>query len=128
MNSILRNTRKHDVAFLASGRIDISSRIAKMLGIRNNDIIDVAQEQGEYYLYVRVKADDVVGRHEAQCHPTNRTESGTRRYIRAYSKRLCSAMLAIANQSGIARLAAGEVIMSEKLGTLAVPLITHNPL
>ena len=88
MQSILGNTRRTDITFHADGRIDISARLVKELSIRKGDVIDVLTDGLEYYLYVKLHAP-VAGRHEAACFPTHSRS----RHFRAWSKRLCQAML-----------------------------------
>ena len=127
MFSLLQNSRKHDVTFRSDGRIDISARIAVLLGLEDNDVIDVLTERGEFYLYVRLKANKAVGRYEAVCHPSNRSVTGRRRNLRTYSRRLCETILKASRCSDVARLPAGDSIEFEHYGTV-VPLITHNPL
>ena len=52
MQSILGNTRKADITFYASGRIDISARVAKHLQLSRGDVLDIMIDQDEFYLYV----------------------------------------------------------------------------
>ena len=47
MKSILPNSRKHDISFHASGKIDISAHIARKLSLAPGDIIDIAHENGD---------------------------------------------------------------------------------
>ena len=46
MKSILPNSRKHDISFHASGKIDISAHIAKKLSLAPGDVIDIAHGCG----------------------------------------------------------------------------------
>ena len=64
MQSILGNTRKADITFYASGRIDISARVAKHLQLSRGDVLDIMIDQDEFYLYVRLRSPN--GRHEQQ--------------------------------------------------------------
>ena len=50
MESILGNTRKADIVFYSSGRIDITSHIAKQLHLSRGDVLDIMSENGESYL------------------------------------------------------------------------------
>ncbi len=50
--SILGNTRRADISFYSSGKIDITSRIANALGMVDGDVIDIMMWKGEFYLYV----------------------------------------------------------------------------
>ena len=122
METILGNTRKPDVTFYKNGRIDLTSRIAKMLNLGNGDVIDIGLCNGEYMLYVRLKNAQVVGNHEARCYTSKRNSHN----FRAYSKKLCNAILSACGANK-AQLASGVVVEVEALGT-AIPLITRNNL
>lgn len=63
MKSILPNSRKHDISFHASGKIDISAHIARKLSLAPGDVIDIAENGDELYLYVKLRAGTYVGRH-----------------------------------------------------------------
>lgn len=120
--SILGNTRLPDISFHSSGKIDITSRIVKALGMEAGDIIDIMVDKSEYYLYVSAHASEVCGRHEAQCYPSKRNAL----HFRTYSRRLTSAILRLAGISTRASFPAGEVIEVE--GRKAIPIITRNNL
>lgn len=120
--SILGNTRRADISFSSTGKIDISSRIVKILGLEKGDVIDIMIGGGEYYLYVSIHAADVFGRHEAQCFPT---QHGSR-HFRAHCRRLCIAILHATGFSGHACFAAGEAV--EINGRKALPIITRKNL
>ena len=126
MTNLLGNTRRPDVSFYANGRIDITARVAKILELHEGDVIDIAIDDCEYMLYRKHLGEELVGRHEAQCHLTKR---GLRRSynIRAYSKRLCSAILDAANAKIMVRIPIGTPVSLPNSGTAAVPLIyKHN--
>lgn len=118
MESILGNTRKADIAFYSSGRIDITSHIAKQLHLSRGDVLDIMSENGELYLYVRYRSP-TGGRHEACVFPSNRQG----KHFRASSKRLCSAILDVSGVTDKARLCVGEPKESQCHGTL-LPIIT----
>lgn len=130
MTSLLGNTRKADVSFYRNGRIDITARVVKALGIEKGDVIDVVTDCDEYLLYVVHKGKDVSGAHEAQCYPSNirRTHN-----YRCHSKRLCEAIMAavrtpLRRTEETVRLAAGEAYESKWLGKVVIPLITRMTL
>ena len=123
MTTLLPNTRRPDVSFYANGRIDITARVAKMLSLHENDVIDIALQGGEYLLYRKYKAESLIGRHEAQCHVTKRGLFRSNN-IRAYSKRLCAAMLKASGTHQTARLPVGTTMPLGHHGT-AVTIITH---
>lgn len=118
MQSILGNTRKADIIFYASGRIDITSHIAKQLQLSRGDVLDIMDEKGELYLYVKYHAPSN-GRHEACVFPSNRQG----KHFRASSKRLCTAVLKASGVADKARLCVGDPQESQYHGTL-LPIIT----
>lgn len=92
MKSILPNSRKHDISFHASGKIDISAHIAKKLSLAPGDVIDIAQGCGEMYLYVKLRSGNYAGRHDGRVWATANGK-GT---FRTCSKALATAMLVAA--------------------------------
>lgn len=115
-------TRRPDITFYGGGRIDITSDIVRALGIQPGDVIDIARGKSDYYLYVRHRrADGLLGRHEAQCYPS---KSGSLNF-RAYSKRICSAVLSVAGGS-VARIMAGGCVESDNLGRAVILIPQHN--
>ena len=92
MKSILPNSRKHDISFHASGKIDISAHIARKLSLAPGDVIDIAQKSGEWYLYVKLRSGNYAGRHEGRVWATANGK-GT---FRSYSKALATAVLSAA--------------------------------
>lgn len=128
MPNLLNRIRRPDVTFYPGGRIVISSRIAQKLSLQKGDVIDVYSEKGEYMLYVRLKAEDLVGRYVAQCYHSNHGKHHSNRMC-AQSCKLTEAMF-IASGVGCGkplRLPAGEPVNIEGKGT-AIPLIIRNPL
>lgn len=130
MQSLVPNSRRPDVTFYHCGRIDISSHVAVRLGLRRGDVIDVAEHKGEYLLYVRQRAEYVIGRHEAFVFPSCKGKKYANNF-RSYSRRLCKAIYNASRLSSDEhkklRLPVGEPITIESYGT-AIPLITRNPL
>lgn len=120
VTSILGNTRRADISFFSSGRIDITSRIVKALALRSGDVIDIMRSGKEFYLYIAHRSAELCGRHEAQCYPSKRGG----RHFRGYSHRLCEAILKECGELHRANLAAGMV--TEINGYVAVCLITRN--
>lgn len=130
MQSLVPNSRRPDVTFYPYGRIDISSRVAVVLGLQRGDVIDVAEHKGEYLLYVRQRVEDVVGRHEASVFPSKKGKNHANNF-RSYSRKLCEAIYNTSRQSlddyKKLRLPVGEPVTIENYGT-AIPIITRNPL
>ena len=119
MRSILGNTRKADIAFYASGRIDITSHVARHLHLQRGDVLDVLSDNGEeFYLYVKHRAP-TNGRHEATVYPSNKRGNN----FRAWSHKLCAAMLQTCRANGNARLCVGTPISDSQNRTL-LPIIT----
>ena len=124
MQSLLGNTRKPDVSFYRSGRIDITSNVAKILHLQSGDVIDVAKNEKDFFLYIKHKAKDIIGKHEAQCFGTNKGKECHN--FRCYSARLCYAILTECHANECARLPIGEA--GEFNGQPIVPIITRNNL
>lgn len=117
MQSILgNNTRKPDIIFSSTGRIDITARIAKHLELSRGDVVDVMVDDSEYYLYVK-RRSPVSGRYEAMVFPSNKRGN----HFRAYSRRLCAAVLRASGAAETARLCVGPPVDSI-YGTL-LPII-----
>lgn len=91
MTSLLPDSRRPDMSVCFSGRIDITSRVARMLNLHPGDVIDICHSGSEYYLYVRISASEAVGRHEGQCYPTSNSAAGGT--FRVWSARLARAIL-----------------------------------
>lgn len=126
MTSLLEDSRRPDITFHNDGRIDITARLVRKLGIGKGDVIDVKTDGIEYFLYVRHRAADLSGTHEAQCYPTN---SGKSHNFRCYSARLCKALIGkVAASAKQLKLQAGSTVELPVICKPAVPLITRNPL
>ena len=128
MKSLLGNrSRRADITFYRNGRIDITSRIAKALDIRDGDVIDIGYESGEYYLYCSSKAP-LIGRHEAQCRSTHKGRLHPSNNLRAHSKRITDAMLKAADATDCARIWAGEFCDLGRLGKAVIIIPASNSL
>ena len=103
MKSILPNSRKHDISFHASGKIDISAHVARSLSLAPGDVIDIAQESGEWYLYVKLRSGHYAGRHEGRVCATAHGK-GT---FRTWSKAIATAVLKWAGANGLLRCPCG---------------------
>ncbi len=118
MRSILGNTRKADITFYASGRIDITAHVARHLKLQKGDVIDICMHDKEYYLYVRHRAP-TIGRHEAAVYPTNKNGLN----FRTWSQTLCDTMLhASGANEDKARLCVGELMLVQD--RILLPIIT----
>lgn len=106
MKSILPNSRKHDISFHASGKIDISAHIARKLSLAPGDVIDIVQSGGEWYLYVKLRAGTYAGRHEGHVWATANGK-GT---FRTCSKAMTKVVLAAAGAIERLRCPCGSVV------------------
>lgn len=114
--------RRPDITFYGSGRIDITARIVSLLDLHPKDVIDIASDGRDYFLYVRTRSNGLVtGRYEGQCYQSN----GKGRNFRAYSKKLCNAMTAIAGGTP-ARLMAGDYDEYDSIGKAVIILPQIN--
>ena len=104
MKSILPTSRKHDISFHASGKIDISAHIAWKLSLAPGDVIDIVQSGGEWYLYVKFRAGTYAGRHVGAVWSTAHGK-GT---FRTWSKSMCKTVLAAAGATGRLRCPCGS--------------------
>ena len=122
MKSLLGNSRRPDISFHKNGRIDITARVAKKLNLQTGDVIDVAFDGVEYYLYIQHKSNELIGKHESQCFPTKRGSNN----FRAYSARLCRNIIDLSDAEDVVRLPVGEY--EERNGYPSVVLIACNNL
>ncbi len=106
MKSISINTRRHDITFHASGKIDISARIVRRLNLAPGDVIDIAAEGRELYLYVRLRAGKYAGRHSGSVWATAQGK-GT---FRTCSKTLAAYVLQKAGKMRKLRCPCGDEI------------------
>ena len=121
MYNLLEHTRRPDISFNPNGRIRIMARAARLLALHPGDIINIAVRDGEYLLHAT--HSELLGRHEAQCYPT---QKGSENYC-ANSVRLCRSLfnaLEIEPQTIAFHLGDPIVINSKAY----IPIITHNPL
>ena len=116
MKSLLPNSRRHDISFHPSGRIDISAHIARRLSLRDGDVIDIAQENGEWYLHVKLRAGNYAGRHDGRVWTTSRGK-GT---FRTWSKALTNAVLAAAGSDSTLRCPCGSEIEHDNIKYITI--------
>lgn len=116
MKSLLGNTRIADLTFHRSGRINISSRIAKGLCLSGGDVIDIAEDNGEYYIYCLRRAP--IGRHHGVVYPSSKKGGG----FVGSSTTLARAILSLCHEEEKAALPCGEIV-SLPIGA-AYPIIT----
>lgn len=122
MVSLLDRSRRSDVTFHSDGRIDISAGVSKSLGLVAGDVVDVLTDGRDYFLCVRHRACDVVGRHEARVWAVNRSCRRHNHY-RCWSRRLCRAVLDVCG-GDVARVIACDA--EETDGKTVVPLIIRR--
>lgn len=120
MIKLLAHTRRPDISFSRNGIIRITARLARILTIHAGDILNISIADGEYLLYA---SHSPVGRHEAQCYPSNK---GSNHYC-ANSVRLCRSLLDAAGiNAPKAAFMAGQPF--ERDDTTYIPIITLRPL
>lgn len=122
MLSILGNTRKADIIFNSGGRICISARVAKLLDLSNGDVIDIATDEYETYLYVKHHAP-VVGRHEGMVFRSNKRG----KHCVASSVTLCRYILSLCGGGNKVSLCLGTAVELPPYGK-ALPIITKYTL
>ncbi|MBE6336254.1 MAG: hypothetical protein E7066_06230 [Lentimicrobiaceae bacterium] len=120
MKSLLGNTRKPDLTFHSSGKIDITSSVVSCLRLSAGDTIDIMTDGEEFYLYVKHRAP-MASRCKGRVHKSGMYGS----HFRAWSVRLCKIILAECNANDIVRLSVGEKITDEKYGNM-LPIITKH--
>lgn len=117
MQSILGNTRKADIVFHSSGRIDITARVAKSLRLCHGDVVDITCG-GEWYLFVKHRAP-TVGRHEGMVFRSNAKGN----HFRVWSRTLCRAVLDVCGATGDkVKLCVGEPVSHSVYGVM-LPII-----
>lgn len=119
---LLGNSRKTDITFWKSGRIEISAWVAKSIGLHSGDVIDVFvdEQEGEYYLFVKLHAP-FIGRHKAVAMKSNSAGN----HFRANSKDITAFFLDECKASRYVKLACGEVCKLPSYGK-AIPIIINN--
>lgn len=121
MQSILGKTRKADISFHRSGRINISARVSKSLGLTHGDVVDIMEDQGEIYLYVKHRAL-VVGRHEGRVFRSNKSGH---HYV-ASSITLCRYIMSRCGGGDKVRLCCGTPVELQHYGTAFPIIIKYN--
>lgn len=119
MISVVGKSRKCDLSFYKSGRIDISASISKTLGLHGGEVIDILcdKEKG-LFLYVKVRNPN--GKHKACVYRSNRHGC----CFRANCRTITDAVLQECVVDDVARLAVGTPIINDQYGTM-LPLITR---
>lgn len=90
MKSILPNSRRYDISFRANGRIDISAHIARKLSLAPGDVIDIAGEGDEWYLYVKLRSGSYTGRHDGRVWSTAKGHGTFRTWSRSITRTVLS--------------------------------------
>ncbi len=118
LKRIIGSTRRNDLSVYADGRIELSAHVVRALSLGPGDVVDVASDGREYYLFVSLKAP--TGRHTAQCREVNRGY----RHFRFNSVKLARIMLLASGHSDVAHFPVGgaTTIMG---GYKALTIITH---
>ena len=123
MIKLLEHNRRPDISFSRKrGTIRITARVARVLGLRPGDAINIAVSNGEYLLHA-VHVVNGIGRFEAQCYPTKK---GSGNYC-ANCVRLCRCLLdSVGVKADRAAYMVGQPF--ERDSATYVPIITLHPL
>ena len=119
MKKLISTTRRPDITFHASGLINITTRVARILHLTEDACLNIAVEKGEYLLFAEHYSGRI-GTHTARCYPVN----AGGRYCRAHSIALCNAMLQACGASEKAPLMCGEPLTLD--GNTYLPIITKK--
>lgn len=120
MDKIISHTRRPDITFHRTGRIDISARVAIALGLAPGDTINIALYSGEYLLFSTRHPPGT--RNLATCRPTKRGSLN----FRAHSTTLTSAILAACGHPPKAAFHIGYPMTIDNQTYL--PIITKHPI
>lgn len=123
MKSILMEARRPDITFHRSGLIELTSRIAKMLDLHDNDAIDILRPDDDYVMpdcYLVVHKDAMGSRPRVR--PSHKGKRINRHY-RAHSVVMCRYILRLCHQQERVSLNVGERVTLHPYG-YALPLIT----
>ncbi len=118
---ILGVTRRNDITFHRSGRIDLTAHVSKVLHLHAGDVINIAATGGpivEHYLYVARRGSETTGRHCGVCRPAKRRGN----YLRVFCKRLTDYALSTRSGASSVALRVGQAEEVSGLGT-ALPII-----
>lgn len=124
MQTILQHSRRPDVSFYPSGRIDITARAARAIDLHEGDVIDIAFDNSDYKLFVKHRAG-TIGRHEATVHAT---KNGSHNF-RCYSKTLTGHILQRFTDDPLhdsLRVPAGRIIHNEYYGPMISIITKYN--
>lgn len=122
MKSLIKQARRPDVKFFRDGRIYITARVARDIGLEDTDAIDVACDNGKYYLYVaRKKAP---GGYVARCHSMKKGS----RFMRCNSRDITDGILKAVGVKDRAYLLAGNPELLPEIGRFAVTINVNNNL
>lgn len=118
MITIPESNRRPDITFYPAGKIDISSRVARVLGLSSGDVVSLSVDSDEeLYLSVSHRAGTYDGRQEGRV----RSLAGLGGTFRTYSVRMTSLVGGLSGRKGRLRCPCGEVI--ERGGAKYVTII-----
>lgn len=122
METVIARTRRPDVTFSPNGRISISSVAARLLTLSPGDVINLADSQGELYIF-RIPAEETFGRHRARCYSCNHGSH----YLLANSVTLCRHAFRLAASDGSRRIGfnVGSPVTVD--GVRCLPIIYKHP-
>lgn len=111
------NNVKPDIRFSDKGIIEISSKIATILGLENGDIAGFKQSDEELYIYLFSKASN--RNYKGRCIQAKKTG----KFMRIYWKDLCNKIIELDGKSKDAAYRVGDPVRKE--GKIFLPIITR---
>ena len=121
MTTLLTNTRKADITIGGKYRILITAPLVRSLDLHEGDIVNIAFDKGESYLYVKLKAEKVFGRHSGRLYPPYRNAS----VLCVNSKHIATTILNKIGRKHTAALAVGDIVTLPYLGKAATIIMHH---
>ncbi len=119
MKLLIKQNRRPDISFNWQGSVNITTRVAKMLDLKEGDVINIAEQDNEFYLFVQYRAQPN-GAFKGRVYATNEHNG----FLRARNTMLCRKMIAECDAAYCARLYVGDPVEVEGIGR-AVPIITR---
>lgn len=123
MTDFQKTTRRPDITITSFGRIDITVRVARLLGLQPGDVVSLLPRAGELYLIRKLPAGQVVGRHRGQCAYSSRSKGSLRTWSVAMAQTIFDAGRPAHGDLQILRLPCGDPEQID--GFTAVPIITQ---
>lgn len=119
MKKLLDSIRRAELTASGCGRIYIGSRLTTLLGIQQGDVVNVAEEHGEYYLFVQHSAGEDSAKYRGVCFRSSSRGGG----MLLSNTRLARELMRAAGMKGRrAGFPCGDPV--ERGGITYIPIIT----